>query len=38
MMPIGKIFNVVHHAVQVPLRLDLFALVQVQSREPLVVP
>ena len=34
----GQLLDVVHHAVQVPLRVDLPAPAQVQAPKPLVVP
>jgi hypothetical protein len=33
-----QLLNVVHHAVQVPLRVDLLAPTVVEADQPLVVP
>ena len=35
---IGQLLYFVHHAIQIPLRVDLLAPAQVQPSEPLVVP
>ena len=35
---VGKLFDVVHHAVQVPLRVDVLAPTQVQTRKPFIEP
>jgi len=34
----GKLLDVVHHAVQVPLRIDLGVASMIQASQPLVVP
>ena len=35
---VGQLFDVVHHAVQVPLCVDLIAPTQIQTRKLFIVP
>ena len=35
---VGQLFDAVHHAVQVPLRVDLLAPAQIQTPKPFIVP